>query len=87
MDVKLTLEHLEEIPFEEWLEFIVGIISTDTDFSIKLLNEISCNHHDESWRFNAIQLQIEYGLLSKDVREFIFTNERSEEILSLLSES
>ena len=86
MDVKSALEFLENIPFEEWLEFVVGKIATDIDFSRKLLNEISCNHHDESWRFNAIQLQIEYAILSADIRELIIANETCEEILDLLQE-
>lgn len=86
MNIKSALEYIENIPFEEWLAFLEAKIATDFDFSIKLLNEISLNHYDESWRFNAIQLQIDHEILSADIRELIIANETSHEILNLVQE-
>ena len=87
MDVSATIDSLENLTFEEWRNTLGRFIEEDVEFARELLNEISCSHADDTWRFNAVQILVGNAMMSERVRAYIVANETDEEVLNLLNES
>ena len=87
MDVSVTSDFLEKLPFEEWQSAIESLIEENPEFAREVLNEISCNHVDGAWRFNAVQILVDNAMMSERVRAYIAVNETDEEVVFLLNEN
>ena len=86
--IMMMIVILEQLPFEEWLSYLESMkeLGMITDLKEAVLNEIACNHVDDSWRFNAIDLLIDNQMLTEDIRAIILEKETDEEILQLLND-
>ena len=78
------IEHLEQLPYEEWLSEIEMFLENDVDLCHQILMHIAINHEDSSWRFNAIQILIDANLLHNGDTSTILDSEQDEEIIELL---
>jgi hypothetical protein len=76
----------EDFPFEEWMLYLETLIEEKVNSARAVLNEIACNHTNDSWRFNAISLLIEHQMLSEDIHATILEKETDGDILQLLND-
>jgi hypothetical protein len=78
---------LETVPFEEWLSFVGYALGHHPTEAREFLWFIASHHHDDGWRFNAVQTLVEHGGLGRDDAELLLTTESDPDVLELLREA
>lgn len=64
-DIDECIETLEEVPFEEWQAVVRTLWSRKPSAIHTMLYSIAALHPEDGWRYNAIQLLEEYGVMDQ----------------------
>jgi len=78
------IERLERIPFDEWLGFVNYGLANHPSETTNFLRFVALNHHDDGWRFNAVQQLVISNSLGRPDAEVICAQESDPEIIELL---
>ena len=78
------IDRLERIPFEEWLCFVSYGLANHPAEATNFLRFVAVNHHDDGWRFNAVQQLIASNSLGEADAEAIRAQESDSETIELL---
>jgi hypothetical protein len=78
------MEALETIAFDEWDAFMRRALADHLDLAVPLLEAIASYHHDDGWRFNAIEL-LDHRM-SVELAARLLERERDPETSELLRE-
>lgn len=85
-EVNEFIDALDHVPYEEWLSVIKYSLTVEyyKDIVVKALREISINHYDSGWRFNAITILSDIGKLNNDLYDYLINYEIDQEIKKFL---
>ena len=84
VDIGLVVEALHDVPFEEWEGYVRYALVHHREEAVSLLETVAQAHYNSGWRFNAIRLLQEEGLLRSKVSEQLEQREEDPETLQLL---
>ena len=68
-NIDLVIEALDNVPFEEWNAYVRYALLHHREEARAFLKTVAQTHYDSGWRFNAICLLQEAGLLRSEFRE------------------
>lgn len=84
---KCVIDAIEQIPFEEWDAFVTYALSNHSLEAKDFLEFVTLNHHDDCWRFNAIQKLIDSNLFNKELANRLVNEDQDTDIIELIKQS
>jgi hypothetical protein len=85
-DIQRCIDALWEIPFEEWEVTIQTMPGYKKELAIRMLKAIAVYNPDDGWRFNAIRILMDLGVLDYEFANSLIEQETDSETLELLNE-
>jgi hypothetical protein len=86
-DVAAISEVLESVAFEEWETFVMQALRKQLVEANAFLRWVARWHFDDGWRFNAIRILSEEGLLDEAFRAELLLSERDPDTCQLLHDT
>ena len=78
------VDALESVHYEEWSEFVTYALANHAGQAVAFLQTIAEHHHDDGWRFNAIQRLDESGHLASSFAQNLLGHEQDADVAERL---
>jgi len=85
-DVDQCIEALEELPFEEWDNAVRTLCQAKPTAAASMLHAIAEFHPEDDWRYNAVRLLDELGILTEELIDQLLEQETDATTRELLHE-
>ena len=81
------MDALESVSFDEWDSLVGYALAWHPDQARRFLLAVAQYHHDDGWRFNAVQHLMEANMLGKELRRELLQRESDPDTIELLENS
>lgn len=85
-DVDQCIEVLEKLPFEEWDSAVRTLCRAKPNATASMLHVIAELHPEDGWRYNAVRLLDELGMLTEEFIDQLLEEEGDPDTRELLHE-